>query len=265
MRRVWAWMALNFGKHAGIVGVVGLAITLVLGVGITKLDFATGPGLVPQQGRAGLQGQRRLPGPLRRPGHGHACSRWTRARRSPTCSRPRTSPTSSRSRRSCGPPRACSASSARSPRSSSPRTWCPARPGDVTESVAGQALLGARDREPDPAAQAHPPRRTRSTTLNRINAVPGRAHVRQPRVDRVPAVRQPGRDPQVAAAVLPRREPRADDHPARRATRRSRTRARPPSGSRPSSRPSRSTTPRPRPPARRCCSRTSTTTCAAAC
>ena len=42
MRRVWAWMALNFGKHAGIVGVVGLAITLVLGVGITKLDFATG-------------------------------------------------------------------------------------------------------------------------------------------------------------------------------------------------------------------------------
>src|SRR5262245_20357664 len=42
MRRVWAWMGLNFGKHAGIVGVVGLAITLVLGLGATKLDFATG-------------------------------------------------------------------------------------------------------------------------------------------------------------------------------------------------------------------------------
>jgi uncharacterized protein len=42
MRRVWAWMGLNFGKHAGIVGVIGLAITLVLGVGATKLDFATG-------------------------------------------------------------------------------------------------------------------------------------------------------------------------------------------------------------------------------
>ena len=42
MRRVWAWMALNFGKHAGIVGVVGLAITLLLGLGITKLEFATG-------------------------------------------------------------------------------------------------------------------------------------------------------------------------------------------------------------------------------
>src|SRR5215510_5164504 len=42
MRRVWAWMALNFGKHAGIVGVIGLAITLLLGLGITKLEFATG-------------------------------------------------------------------------------------------------------------------------------------------------------------------------------------------------------------------------------
>src|SRR5918995_3651032 len=42
MRRVWAWMAVNFGKHAGIVGVIGLAITLVLGLGATRLDFATG-------------------------------------------------------------------------------------------------------------------------------------------------------------------------------------------------------------------------------
>jgi uncharacterized protein len=42
MRRVWAWMALNFGKHAGIVGVIGLAITIILGLGITQLNFATG-------------------------------------------------------------------------------------------------------------------------------------------------------------------------------------------------------------------------------
>jgi uncharacterized protein len=35
-------MGLNFGKHAGIVGAIGLAITLVLGIGATKLDFATG-------------------------------------------------------------------------------------------------------------------------------------------------------------------------------------------------------------------------------
>src|ERR671919_2198255 len=42
MRRVWAWMALNFGKRAGIVGTIGLAITLILGIGATRLDFATG-------------------------------------------------------------------------------------------------------------------------------------------------------------------------------------------------------------------------------
>ena len=35
-------MGLNFGKHAGIVGVIGLAITLVLGLGATRLEFATG-------------------------------------------------------------------------------------------------------------------------------------------------------------------------------------------------------------------------------
>ncbi|HEY8526535.1 MAG TPA: MMPL family transporter [Acidimicrobiales bacterium] len=42
MRRVWAWMALNFGKRAGTVGAIGLAVTLVLGVGITRLEFSTG-------------------------------------------------------------------------------------------------------------------------------------------------------------------------------------------------------------------------------
>ena len=42
MRRVWSWMAINFGKHAGIVGAIGLAITLLMGLGITKLEFATG-------------------------------------------------------------------------------------------------------------------------------------------------------------------------------------------------------------------------------
>jgi hydrophobe/amphiphile efflux-3 (HAE3) family protein len=35
-------MALNFGRRAGLVGVIGLAITLLLGLGITKLEFATG-------------------------------------------------------------------------------------------------------------------------------------------------------------------------------------------------------------------------------
>jgi uncharacterized protein len=40
--RVWAWLGLNLGKHAGLVSVVGLLVTLTLGLGITRLEFATG-------------------------------------------------------------------------------------------------------------------------------------------------------------------------------------------------------------------------------
>jgi uncharacterized protein len=40
--RVWSWLGLNLGKHAGVVSLVGLLITLILGYGITKLEFATG-------------------------------------------------------------------------------------------------------------------------------------------------------------------------------------------------------------------------------
>jgi hydrophobe/amphiphile efflux-3 (HAE3) family protein len=42
MQRFWGWLALNAGKHAVYVSLIGLLITLVLGYGITKLDFATG-------------------------------------------------------------------------------------------------------------------------------------------------------------------------------------------------------------------------------
>ncbi len=42
MHKFWSWLAVNLGKHAAIVGVVGLVITVVLGFGITKLEFATG-------------------------------------------------------------------------------------------------------------------------------------------------------------------------------------------------------------------------------
>ena len=41
MRRFWEWLGLNLGKHAGIVAVVGLAVTFVLGLGVTKLQFST--------------------------------------------------------------------------------------------------------------------------------------------------------------------------------------------------------------------------------
>ncbi|MET0727742.1 MAG: MMPL family transporter [Acidimicrobiales bacterium] len=42
MQKLWASMAVNFGKRAPLVGVVIFVVTLVLGAGLTKLEFATG-------------------------------------------------------------------------------------------------------------------------------------------------------------------------------------------------------------------------------
>ncbi len=42
MQKFWSYLAVQLGKHAGIVSVVGLAVTLGLGLGITQLKFATG-------------------------------------------------------------------------------------------------------------------------------------------------------------------------------------------------------------------------------
>jgi hydrophobe/amphiphile efflux-3 (HAE3) family protein len=42
VHRVWSWLGLNLGKHAGTVDAVAVVLTVVLGFGITKLEFATG-------------------------------------------------------------------------------------------------------------------------------------------------------------------------------------------------------------------------------
>src|SRR4051812_22066439 len=42
MQRFWSWLAVGLGKHAVAVVLVLVAITLVLGAGISKLEFATG-------------------------------------------------------------------------------------------------------------------------------------------------------------------------------------------------------------------------------
>ena len=42
VEKFWRFIAVELGKHAGIVSVVGLLITLTLGFGITKLQFSTG-------------------------------------------------------------------------------------------------------------------------------------------------------------------------------------------------------------------------------
>jgi hypothetical protein len=42
MQRFWSWLAVWLGKHAGLVALIGLLLTLVLGYGTTKLRFVTG-------------------------------------------------------------------------------------------------------------------------------------------------------------------------------------------------------------------------------
>jgi hydrophobe/amphiphile efflux-3 (HAE3) family protein len=42
VRRTWEWLGLNLGKHAGVVACIGLAITIVLGFGLTSVHLTTG-------------------------------------------------------------------------------------------------------------------------------------------------------------------------------------------------------------------------------
>jgi uncharacterized protein len=42
MQRFWSRLAVELGKHAGVAALVGLILTLALGFGITRLEFATG-------------------------------------------------------------------------------------------------------------------------------------------------------------------------------------------------------------------------------
>jgi hydrophobe/amphiphile efflux-3 (HAE3) family protein len=42
VERFWRFLAVGLGKHAGLVSVIGLLVTLILGFGITRLQFSTG-------------------------------------------------------------------------------------------------------------------------------------------------------------------------------------------------------------------------------
>ena len=42
MERFWRFIAVELGKRAGLVSVIGLLVTLILGFGITQLEFSTG-------------------------------------------------------------------------------------------------------------------------------------------------------------------------------------------------------------------------------
>ncbi len=42
VQRFWSWLAVELGRRAGLVSIVGLIVTVALGLGITQLEFATG-------------------------------------------------------------------------------------------------------------------------------------------------------------------------------------------------------------------------------
>ena len=254
MRRVWSWMAINFSKHAGIVGAVGLAITLLMGLGITKLEFATGQDSylnkdeqvykdsVAYQSLFG--GQAMLT--LFTMDEGKTVADWFTPENIEhmtqveeelrntdgvlTVISPLTALEFTQAMVT-GPPEAPT---------TSPRAW------------PGQALLAARDAEPDPEAQAvrledagHPHPHQRGPGPPTFDNPSGSTSCCS--TTRARSASPCG--PSSRTRTTPSPSPGWSATPLR-------SRARPASGSWPRSRPSRSRTPRPSPPAPRSCSRT---------
>ncbi|MDQ1432403.1 MAG: uncharacterized protein QOF40_3005, partial [Actinomycetota bacterium] len=42
MQRFWSYIAVQLGKHAIAVTIIGVVVTIALGLGITQLKFTTG-------------------------------------------------------------------------------------------------------------------------------------------------------------------------------------------------------------------------------
>ena len=70
MQRFWMRLAVWLGRHAGLVALLGLLVTLVLGFRHHRLEFQTGQDSYFNKSDQ-VWGQRRLPGPVRRPGDAH--------------------------------------------------------------------------------------------------------------------------------------------------------------------------------------------------
>jgi uncharacterized protein len=170
MRRVWAWMGLNFGKHAGIVGVIGLAITLVLGLGATQLDFATGQDSylnkddqvykdnVAYQDLFGGQAMLTV---FTMEGGRDVVDLFT----------PENIQHLEQVQDELNETEGVQAVVTPLTALQFTQNLAVSDTGDPTQSVAGQALLNAREREPDPAAQ-QVRLADAATTLQRLSAVP---------------------------------------------------------------------------------------------
>jgi hydrophobe/amphiphile efflux-3 (HAE3) family protein len=170
VQRFWRYIGLELGKHAGLVSVIGLFITLILGLGITRLDFSTGQEAYLNKSDTVYKdnvvyqdlfgGQAMLT--LVTMDEGHTVSELFTPE-----NRAKLRATEDRIRRGDGvlgviSPRTVMEFDDRLVQSPS---------GDPTQSAAGRALVAATSRDPTPEGQA-----ARSadavTTLQRLNAIP---------------------------------------------------------------------------------------------
>ena len=72
MHKFWSWLGLNLGKHWIVVLTIGAVLTVGSRLRHHQARVLHRPGQLPQQERSGLQGQRRVPAPVRRPGDADA-------------------------------------------------------------------------------------------------------------------------------------------------------------------------------------------------
>ena len=206
------------------------------------------PGQLPQLRRPGRQRQRRLPGPLRRPGHARRCVTMDEGTTVVDLSNPqnlrddaavaeelRAEPDRRGGRhpgrrRSSSPTTWCTAAS---PTRRRRRRWPPTHRRASPASRVPPASHGGPARRPAAAraAQGAAAAPTSATTARAPAAIASRrtgVDLDQPRVGRLPLHDNEGEHPQVAAAVLPRRPPRPDDRAPRRQRRHRGARARAP-------------------------------------
>ena len=170
MQRFWRLIAVELGKHAGLVSVIGLLITLILGFGITRLDFSTGQDSYLNKSDAVYKdnvayqklfgGQAMLT--LVTMDKGHTVNELFTPE-----NQAKWRATEDEIRKSAGvlgviSPRTVLEFSDRLVASPS---------GDPTQSVAGKALLAATARDPSPEGQ-QARNADAATTLQRLNAVP---------------------------------------------------------------------------------------------
>jgi hydrophobe/amphiphile efflux-3 (HAE3) family protein len=173
MQRFWSRTAVELGKRAGIVSIVGLLITVVLGLGITRLHFATGQDAylnksdrvyqdnVQYQGLFG--GQAMLGVIAMAPGH-VIDELFDKSAQVQFASLHDDLAKSGRYVSVVTPLVALQYDDV--------LVQGPHTGGDPTASVAGKALLTALTKEPAGSAQAKARQQDALTTLSRVNAVP---------------------------------------------------------------------------------------------